>query len=108
MRALLPLLAPLLLSLAACSATVDRDPSTARSARWCAEEHPIDAGARLLCEDARGVTPPPAAPARAVYVVAAPTTNAGQGLIDYGRQLAARPVRCTSIGMGSFTRTTCR
>ena len=116
---------PLLLAACAASpAPAPVDPRAAARAAQCAEEHPLDSGAALACERARAPrvavsrpSPRPAArrngavtaPAPVVLVLpgAAPT-NAGQGLVDYGRQLAAPPVTCTTIGMGAFASTSCR
>lgn len=116
---------PLLLAACAASPTpAPADPAAAARRAQCAEEHPLDGSAALACESDRGrlaaaARPSPAprvrrssgaaAPAPLVLVLpAAPTSNPGQGLVDYGRQLAAPPVRCTTIGMGAFASTNCR
>lgn len=124
-RALLPLLA---LVLPACVATPERpavDPAAARRAALCADEHPLDAAARAGCESDRGRLaqadrrPLVAAkrptndaltdgPAPVVVVVGSGSGNAGQGLIDYGRQMAAPPVRCTAVRMGALVSARCR
>jgi hypothetical protein len=111
---------PLLAACAASPAPSAVDPSVARRARLCAEEHPLDAMARVGCESDRGrlaavSRPLPqhrprgnAAVTAPVVLVAPSGPPAGQGLADYGRQLAAPPVRCMTIGMGAFATTTCR
>lgn len=104
-RAVLVAAAALLL-LPSCAALQDV-PETPRGARWCAEEHPLNTGDRRACERARGVTAARQRPApRVVYVTT--EEDAGQGMVDYGRQLSARPIRCTSTGLGTFVRTVCR
>lgn len=115
-------LVPLLAACAASPAPAPVDPSVARRARLCAEEHPLDAMARVGCESDRGRLAAVARPlpqprsrgnaavtARVAPVVVLPSAPpAGQGLADYGRQLAAPPVRCMTIGMGAFASTSCR
>lgn len=109
---------------AACAAAPSAPPvDPARAARMaqCADENPLDRMAQLGCESDRArlvaSRSPVAAPARSrpaagapvvLVVPAAPVEPAGQGLTDYGRALAAGPVRCTSLRMGAFVSTSCR
>ncbi len=121
-RTIAPLLLPLLAACAASPAPAPVDPAAAARRAQCAEEHPLDGMAARACESDRArlvadrrplAAPRPrrnaavTAPAPVVLVVPA-APHAGQGLVDYGRQLAAPPVNCTSIRMGSFTSTSCR
>lgn len=111
---------PLLAACAASPAAAPVNPAALARAAQCAEENPLDAEAQLGCESdrARAAAPAPSpqrrAPQRAsaaplVLVLGATApAPAGQGLADYGRQLAASPVRCTSIRMGAFVSTACR
>jgi len=112
---------PLLAACAASPAPAPVDPAAAARRAQCAEEHPLDDGARLGCESDRAravattrrVLDKPAprrhrtAPLVLVLDSGAPAP-AGQGLMDYGRQLAAPPVQCTSIRAGAFVSTSCR
>lgn len=118
----LALALPLLAACAAAPTPAPIDPAVARARTLCADEHPLDEAARLSCESDRGRLVAAARPRRSpasgfspsneatVVVIAAPSESAGQGLVDYGRQLAAPPVRCTSHRMGyiGIRTTSCR
>lgn len=110
---------PLLAACAASPAPALVSPRVAARRAQCAEENPLDAAARVGCEaDRARAAAPPAPPRRAqrrapgaplvLVLPSAPAAPAGQGLVDYGRQLAAPPVRCTSIRMGAFVSTGCQ
>jgi hypothetical protein len=121
-RTIAPLLLPLLAACAASPAPAPVDPTAAARRAQCAEEHPLDGMAAVACESDRARLVAARSPAKRssthrratgaapapVVLVVPSAPHAGQGLVDYGRQLAAPPVNCTSIRMGSFTSTSCR
>lgn len=114
----LALALPLIAACAAAPTSAPVDPAVARARTLCADEHPLDEAARVACERTRAprVARAPVASgfsssnegSTVVVLLPASGAGAGQGLVDYGRQLAAPPIRCTTIGFGSFARTTCR
>lgn len=110
MKALLWLMAGALL-LPACAESLDSpadDPAAFHRARLCAEENPLDRAAQRDCEQGRARLADPAPSDDNGPTVALTAPNLGQGLIDLGRQMAAPPVLCTSVRVGSFVSTTCR
>ena len=101
---------------AACSTTPE-PAYPSRVARQCADENPLDRAAQIGCVSDRERLAAAAAPEGdrepepdAPVVLVAPSAPAGQGLVDYGRQLAAPPVRCTSAYHGylGIVSTRCR
>lgn len=130
MRALL-LCLPLLAACAASAAAPPVDLALASQRAQCAEVNPLDTVERDACVNAYIGARRRAAARQADYdrdraeerharqasqdegarqsaATAAAFEGLGQSMQNFGRQLSAPPVRCTSIRMGAFVQTTCR